>query len=271
MKIALLGYGKMGREVERIAIERGHTIAVRIDNENQWQTWLKNCQPNDSDNFSNFGNSEVFDDSQKVDVAIDFSTPQTAVQNIKRCFDLHIALVIGTTGWNANIAQLKERCLRENQALFHSSNFSIGVYLFIKAAKFLAEKMPQGYAPSITETHHIHKLDKPSGTALTLRTEAFGKATNTANAGSTDNNKGNIANNKTVNTTATIPPENVPIESIREGEINGIHTLKFISTEDEITITHKAHSRAGFALGAVKAAEFLTGKHGWFSMSDMFE
>jgi 4-hydroxy-tetrahydrodipicolinate reductase len=232
MNIALLGYGKMGHEVERVAIAQGHAIAVKIDNETDWQAWLKN-------------------DSPKADVAIDFSTPQTAVQNIERCFDLHIPAVVGTTGWNDYAARLKERCLRENRALFHSSNFSIGVYLFIKAAKFLAETMPSGYTPSISETHHIHKLDKPSGTALTLRTETFGRTTdNTTNA-------------------ADIAAANVPIESIRKGEINGIHTLKFASTEDEITLTHTAHSRAGFALGAVKAAEFLQGKQGWFTMNDM--
>ncbi|MDR0618839.1 MAG: 4-hydroxy-tetrahydrodipicolinate reductase [Bacteroidales bacterium] len=232
MNIALLGYGKMGREVERAAIAQGHTVTVKIDNENDWQAWLKNG-------------------SQKVDAAIDFSTPQTATVNIERCFDLHIPVVVGTTGWNTDIERLKERCLRENEALFHSSNFSIGVYLFIKTAKFLAKTMPSRYTPSISETHHIHKLDKPSGTALTLRAETFGKITD--------------------NTAANIAVENVPIESIREGEINGIHTLKFASTEDEITLTHTAYSRAGFALGAVKAAEFLQGKQGWFTMNDMLE
>jgi 4-hydroxy-tetrahydrodipicolinate reductase len=206
---------------------------IKIDNENDWQTWLENNLP-----------------AQQIDMAIDFSTPQTAIANIERCFDLRVPLVVGTTGWNVDVARLKERCVCENQALFHSSNFSIGVYLFIKAAKFLAEKIPQNYAPSISETHHIHKLDKPSGTALTLRAEAFGSTADTAN-------------------TTRIAVEDIPIKSIREGEINGIHTLTFASPEDEITLTHTAHSRTGFALGAVKAAEWLTGKQGWFSMNDM--
>ncbi|MDR2556482.1 MAG: 4-hydroxy-tetrahydrodipicolinate reductase [Bacteroidales bacterium] len=229
MKIALLGYGKMGHEVERVALTRNHTILFKIDNEDDWQAGLKA--------------------GLKVDAAIDFSTPSNVVSNIERCFDLHLPVVVGTTGWNADVARLKERCIKENLSLIHSSNFSIGVYLFIKAAKFLAEKMPPQYVPSITETHHIHKLDKPSGTALTLRAEAFGNtATNAAGA---------------------YTAEKVPVKSIREGEVNGIHSLRFVSDEDEIILQHTAYSRVGFALGAVKAAEWLAGRRGWFTMDDM--
>jgi 4-hydroxy-tetrahydrodipicolinate reductase len=235
MKIALLGYGKMGHEVERIATARNHTIVFKIDNENDWQAALQA--------------------GLQVDVAIDFSTPSTAVSNIERCFDLRVPVVVGTTGWDADAARLKERCIKENLSFFYSSNFSTGVYLFIKAAKFLAEKMPSQYTPSITEIHHIHKLDKPSGTAITLRSEAFGNGDVNADTATA-----------AVNNNAA---EKVPIESIREGEVNGTHFLKFVSAEDEIILQHTAHSRAGFALGAVKAAEWLVDKCGWFTMNDM--
>ncbi|MDR1973499.1 MAG: 4-hydroxy-tetrahydrodipicolinate reductase [Bacteroidales bacterium] len=216
MNIILIGYGKMGHEVEKVALAHNHKIVHKIDNDSDWKTLPTGDY-----------------------VAIDFSMPAVVVSNIERCFDKHISVVVGTTGWDADKARLQQRCLNENQALFHASNFSIGVYLFIRAAKFLAAQMPKQYSPSIAETHHIHKLDKPSGTALTLAKEVFGAA------------------------------DTVPIESIREGEVSGIHELKFMSPEDEIILKHTAYSRAGFAFGAVRAAEWLVGKNGWFGMDEM--
>ncbi|MDR1739678.1 MAG: 4-hydroxy-tetrahydrodipicolinate reductase, partial [Bacteroidales bacterium] len=175
LNIALLGYGKMGHIIESMAAKHGHKIACIIDNENDWHSTAESIW-------------------RKVDVAIEFSTPDTVVANIEKCFDINVPIVVGTTGWNAAAEQLRKRCEKENLSLFHSSNFSIGVYVFMQAARFLSEKIPSQYKPSISETHHIHKLDKPSGTALTLAHKAFDGGINSAG----------------------FTADTVPIESIRE-------------------------------------------------------
>ena len=202
MKIALIGYGKMGHMVETIAVERGHTVVARIDA---------------GDSFDLPGNA---------DVAIEFSTPATARENILRAWAQGVPVISGTTGWNAQELIEEDRRLHEKPMLVWKSNFSVGVNIFFDLNKFLAKALksqPQ-YTPSIKEIHHIHKLDKPSGTAKTLA-EQIGR--------------------------------DVPVESVREGEVPGTHEVKWDSGEDTIVITHIAKGRRGFALGAVLAAEEL--------------
>lgn len=208
MKIAIIGYGKMGHMVEQIAIARGHQIVCRIDQ--------------DSEGFD----SEAF---ASADVAIEFSTPASAKGNILRAWEHNVPVVCGTTGWDVEELRGKREELRTktgHEWLIWKSNFSIGVNVFFELNKQLATLLSAytQYTPSITEVHHIHKLDKPSGTAKTLAEGIMGE---------------------------------VPIESIREGEVAGIHTVVWDSPEDTITIQHSAKGRQGFALGAVMAAEGL--------------
>ncbi|MDR1725739.1 MAG: 4-hydroxy-tetrahydrodipicolinate reductase [Bacteroidales bacterium] len=220
MKILIIGYGKMGKMVEKIARKRGHTISFRIDNETDWN---------------------IMDMDFNFDVAIDFSMPSIVTANINKCFDLNLPVVVGTTGWDNDFEKIKAYCIQNNKSLFYSSNFSIGVFLFNKinsfAAKLLSPYMQ--YKPEIMEIHHLHKLDKPSGTAKYL-------AKNMEDYYS-----------------------DVEIKSVREGEIFGIHQIDYQSEVDVISLRHEAKSREGFALGAVVAAEFLQGKKGFFSMNDL--
>ena len=223
MKIALIGYGKMGKEIEKIAIARGHEIVSIIDIDNQ-------------QDFE----SEAF---KSADVAIEFTTPQTAADNILRAWKAGVPVVCGTTGWDVE-AMRREATRREGDGigLMWSSNYSIGVNILFALNKQLAKFMeayPE-YTPHMTEVHHIHKLDAPSGTAKTLQ-EAIGD----------DRLKIN------------------DIESIREGEVAGIHTVVWDSEIDTISISHSAKSRKGFALGAVIAAEWMKGKTGWHDFSEV--
>lgn len=220
MKIALIGYGKMGHIIESIAIERGHEIVCVID----------------KDNVEDF-NSAAF---ASADVAIEFTTPQTAEANVLRAWAVGVPVVSGTTGWNIEATRLE--AIRQKAGLMWSSNYSIGVNLLFALNKQLAKFMEAypNYTPHMTEVHHIHKLDAPSGTAKTLQ-EAIGE-------------------------------ERLPvadIESIREGEVPGIHTITWDSEVDTITISHSAKSRKGFALGAVIAAEWMRGKTGWHEFSEV--
>lgn len=228
MKIALIGYGKMGHIIESIALERGHDIVCIIDQ-------------NNLDEFE----SNAF---ASADVAIEFTTPHTAEQNILRAWSAGVPVVCGTTGWN--VESLKQQLLHNSIQLLHhttpslmwSSNYSIGVNILFALNQQLAKLMVSypDYTPHMTEVHHIHKLDAPSGTAKTLQ--------------------------------ETIGEERLPleeIESIREGEVPGIHTVKWDSEVDSITITHSAKSRKGFALGAVIAAEWMKGKTGWHEFSEV--
>jgi 4-hydroxy-tetrahydrodipicolinate reductase len=223
MKIALIGYGKMGHMIEAIAKERGHEIVSIIDQ-------------NNLDEFE----SNAF---ASADVAIEFTTPQTAANNILRSWKAGVPVVCGTTGWDVSEFRIKTYELRGNKiGLMWSSNYSIGVNILFALNKQLAKFMeayPE-YTPHMTEVHHIHKLDAPSGTAKTLQ-EAIG------------DNK--LPINK--------------IESIREGEVPGIHTVSWDSEIDTITISHSAKSRKGFALGAVIAAEWMKGKTGWHDFSEV--
>lgn len=228
MKIALIGYGKMGHIIESIALERGHDIVCIIDQ-------------NNLDEFE----SNAF---ASADVAIEFTTPHTAEQNILRAWKAGVPVVCGTTGWN--VEPLKQQLLHNSIQLLHhttpslmwSSNYSIGVNILFALNTQLARFMKSysEYTPHMTEVHHIHKLDAPSGTAKTLQ-EAIGEE--------------------------RLPLE--AIESIREGEVPGIHTVTWDSEVDSITITHSAKSRKGFALGAVIAAEWMKGKTGWHEFSEV--
>ena len=242
MKIILLGYGKMGHEVEKIALQRGHEILATIDNETEWESF-KNSEP------QNLRTSE----SQIV--AIEFSTPATAFENIKRCFDMNIPVVCGTTAWYDHFNEVKERCEKEKQALFYAPNFSIGMNIMFMLNQQLAKITEKyGYKLSLTETHHIHKLDKPSGTAVKLANDI-------------------VENNKNYNSwecdNEQCPDGVLPIEAIREGEYFGIHEVKAESSCDIISLRHEAFSREGFATGAVIAAEFIIGKNGLFTMNDL--
>ncbi|MBE6299376.1 MAG: 4-hydroxy-tetrahydrodipicolinate reductase [Bacteroidales bacterium] len=236
MKIALIGYGKMGKTIEQIAIARGHEIVARIDIDNQ-------------DDF----NSPEF---KSADVAIEFSQPQSAMNNYRRAFAAGVKVVSGTTGWLDNMPEVKEAC-ENGSTFFHSSNFSLGVNIFFAMNQYLAKIMNgfTNYEVSMEETHHIHKLDAPSGTAITLA------------EGIIDNITRKDAWVEGVEPKST----EIGITSIRRDEVPGIHTIKYESEVDTITITHDAKSRAGFALGAVVAAEFIKDKTGFITMQDMLK
>ena len=219
MKIALIGYGKMGHIIEEVTRERGHEIVCIID----------------KDNLQDF-DSEAF---ASADVAIEFTTPTTAEANVRRAWGKGKPVVCGTTGWDVG-SLCDEELKKKNAALVWSSNYSIGVNILFALNQRLAELITPDYTPSIVETHHIHKLDAPSGTAKTLAEQ--------------------------IEAVHGIRPE---IESIREGEVPGIHTICWDSEVDTLTLTHSAKSRKGFALGAVLAAEWIIGKTGFHTMQEV--
>lgn len=234
MKIALLGYGKMGKEIEQIAVNRGHEIILKVGKSN-------------ADTISP-------EELRKADVAIEFSTPHTVVKNIERCLDSGTPVVVGTTGWYEQFDAVKKNCMAKNGSLFYATNFSLGVNLFFKVNAYLAglmNKYPE-YEVSMEEIHHIHKLDKPSGTAITLAEQVI-KHIDRKTQWSIEDRK----------------PETLFIKDVREGEVPGTHIIKYSSDVDDIEIMHKAHNRKGFALGAVVAAEFIYNKKGIFTMQDI--
>lgn len=237
MKIALIGYGKMGKIIERIATARGHEIVSKIDVDNQ----------NDFE-------SAAF---ASADVAIEFTAPQVAIANYRRAWKAGVPVVSGTTGWTSQLPEIKQEIAKNGYTLFWCSNFSLGVNIFFELNQHLARIMNNfpNYNVSLTETHHIHKLDAPSGTAVTL---AEGILENIDRKESWILGNENAANE-------------LAIEAKREGEVAGIHTIKYESEADIIEITHNAKNREGFALGAVLAAEFTCGKKGFLSMSDMLK
>ena len=239
MKIVILGYGKMGHEVEQIALSRGHDVAYCIDTEEDWN---KNK-----------------DGIAGCDVVIEFSTPTTAIANIEKCFELNIPIVVGTTGWYSQLEEIKKRCENEGHTLFYAPNFSIGMNFVFKLNKEMAEfSQKYDYQLNITETHHIHKLDKPSGTAVRLAEDII-------------KNNGNY-DNWILKDDAECPSCNdkmLKISAIREGEVFGIHEIKALSGCDEITLRHEAFSRKGFATGAVIAAEFIKDKKGIYTMENI--
>ena len=255
MKIILLGYGKMGHEVEKIALQRRHEILAKIDNENDWNSFCNST-------------TQQLNNSATQTVAIEFSTPATAFDNIKRCFNMNIPVVCGTTAWYQHFDEIKERCEKENQALFYAPNFSIGMNIMFMLNQQLAKITEKyDYKLSLTETHHIHKLDKPSGTAVKLANDIVD---NNKNYDSWELAECSMKNEECLMKNEECSMKNaLPIEAIREGEYFGIHEVKAESSCDIISLRHEAFSREGFATGAVIAAEFLVGKKGLFTMNDL--
>ncbi|MDR0542171.1 MAG: 4-hydroxy-tetrahydrodipicolinate reductase [Dysgonamonadaceae bacterium] len=229
MKITLIGYGKMGREIEKAALQRGHEIGLIIDVDNQADF--------DSPKFLS-----------ATDVAIEFTRPESAYANYQKCFERHIPVAAGTTGWLEHLDDIKKACREQQQTFFYASNYSMGVNLFFALNRHLAKLMNRfpAYDVRMEEIHHIHKLDAPSGTAIALAED--------------------IA--------AHIDRENIDrlvIASKRQGEVPGIHEIFYESEADSISIRHEAKNRQGFALGAVLAAEFICGKTGFFTMDDLLK
>lgn len=251
MKIALIGYGKMGRMIEQIAKERGHEIVSIIDVDNQ--------QDFDSEAF------------KSADVAIEFTNPTAAYGNYLKAFKNNVKVVSGSTGWMKDHGDdVRQMCSEEGgQTLFWASNFSIGVAIFSAVNRYLAKIMNgfTQYDVRMEETHHIHKLDAPSGTAITLAEEIIDNMDR-----KTDWVKGvqRLADG-TVEGTNDVAADKLAIESIRRDEVPGIHSVIYDSDADSITITHDAHSRKGFALGAVLAAEYTKDHKGLLTISDMFK
>lgn len=229
MKIALLGYGKMGKVIERIALERGHEIVLKKDEFN------------------------TYDGLSTADVAIDFSVPTAAVDNISNCFHANIPVVSGTTGWLEHFDEIVALCNEKQGGFISSSNFSLGVNIFFELNEYLAKIMSQfdSYKVSMEEIHHTQKLDAPSGTAISLA-------------------KGVIENSNYANWTLEDAKQGeIHIEAKRIGDVPGTHTVTYDSIVDSIELKHTAHNREGFALGAVIAAEWLAGKTGIYSMKDV--
>lgn len=229
MKIALLGYGKMGKVIEKIALERGHEIVLRK------------------------GSSDSFEGITNADVAIDFSVPSSAVSHISECLNQNIPVISGTTGWLENFDEMVQLCQAKNGSFIYASNFSLGVNIFFELNNYLAKMMKnlKDYNVSMEEIHHTQKLDAPSGTAISLA-------------------NGIIENTDYVNWTLENPTANqIYIDAKRIENIPGTHSVFYDSKVDQIEIKHTAHSREGFALGSVIAAEWLIGKKGVFTMKDV--
>lgn len=250
MKIALIGYGKMGRMIEQIALSRGHKIVSIIDVDNQ--------QDFDSQAFAS------------ADVAIEFTSPTAAYGNYLRAFKHHVKVVSGSTGWMKDHGDdVRRMCEQEGQTLFWASNFSVGVAIFSAVNRYLAKIMngfPQ-YDVTIEETHHIHKLDAPSGTAITLAEEIVSELDRKDGwvKGAVTTPDGSVEGSR------DCPKDKLRVDAVRRGEVPGIHTVTYDSEADSITITHDAHSRKGFALGAVLAAEYTQGHEGLLTIGDMFK
>jgi len=235
MKIALLGYGRMGKAIEEIAIDRGHEIVARISPSHKT---LKDLS-----------------DLDRVDVAIDFSLPESAYENICFCLEQGIPVISGTTGWLERYEEVVKKCEEQNASFLYSSNFSLGVNLFFELNKKLAELIGpfDQYKVQMKEVHHLQKLDAPSGTAISLAEQLIDKK---------------LASNWTIDPKDQ-DLENLKIEVVREEGIPGTHEIKYDSEVDDIVIRHTAHNRKGFALGAVIASEWIQNKSGVFSMRDV--
>jgi 4-hydroxy-tetrahydrodipicolinate reductase len=235
MNIALIGYGKMGKAIEAIAVERGHTISLKVTSQNSNEFTIENLA--------------------HADVAIEFTNPESAIENLYKCFDANVPVVCGSTGWLSKVEDVKENCTSKNSSLLYASNFSVGVNIFFELNKKLAHLMSNqpAYKVSVEEIHHTQKKDAPSGTAITIADGILDNITQKT---------------KWVNE-ATDNQNELSIISKRIDPAPGTHTIKYSSAIDDIEITHTAHNRQGFALGAVLAAEFLLGKKGIFTMQDV--
>ena len=235
MKIALIGYGKMGKTIERIAQERGHVIVLRISSSNQ--------------------NDLIKENLIKADVAIEFTNPESAFENVQKSLQAGLPIVCGSTGWNDKLELARKTCIEHDAALLQSSNFSIGVNVFFEINALLAQMMnayPE-YEVSIEETHHTHKKDAPSGTAISIAERILE----------------NLNRKKIWVKTQPKEDNELSIIAHRIDEVPGTHSVKYSSAIDDIELIHTAHNRDGFALGAVVAAEFLAGKKGVFNMKDV--
>ena len=234
-KIALIGYGKMGKTIESIALQRGHTVDLKID----------------IDSLTDFTTANL----QQCDVAIEFTGPHCAKENILKCLNAGIPVVSGSTGWLADWEEVENCCKEKSGAFLYASNFSVGVNIFFELNKKLAQLMNghSDYSVTMEEIHHTQKKDAPSGTAITLAEQIMQEISA----------KKNWVNNATDN------PDELPIISKRENPAPGTHSIKYSSAIDDIEIIHTAHSRNGFALGAVLAAEYIHNKKGIFKMKDV--
>jgi 4-hydroxy-tetrahydrodipicolinate reductase len=235
MNIALIGYGKMGKEIESIAKSRGNSIGLIAD--------LHNIEKLSVSDFKG------------IDVAIEFTVPHATVNNVKKCFAAGVPVVVGTTGWYDQLQEVKDECAKNNGGLFYATNFSIGVNIFFRLNEYLASMMQTqtDYEVSMEEHHHIHKKDAPSGTAITIAEGIFQ----------------NYPRKKKYSIDKPFDPDQLHINVIREGEIPGTHIVKYHSAIDEIQLSHKAFNRKGFALGAVLAAEYMAGKKGVHGMKNL--
>lgn len=236
MKIALFGYGKMGKEIEKIAEERGHTITVRANRNTNYQ--------------------EI--DLDKIEMVIEFSTPESASGNIRFCLENELPIVVGTTGWYNDLPSLEALCKSKNGTFLHATNFSVGVNIFFAINSYLAKLMSDfpEYEAEMTEIHHTQKLDAPSGTGISLAEQIIANH-------EAYNKWGNVKKSE-IKDDATLS-----IESLRLPDVPGTHEVKYSSDIDTIEIKHTAHSRKGFALGSVIAAEWLADKKGVFTMKDV--
>lgn len=239
MNIALIGYGKMGKIIEGIAISRGHTIVGKSSS----------TEPIETLDFSD------------VEVAIEFTTPSFAVHHIEHCLEHSVPVVVGTTAWNEQLPYVETLVGQKDGALLHASNFSIGVNVFFDINKRLAKLMANysDYQPSLEETHHVHKLDAPSGTAVTLANDMMFENEHLRSWKLGEGEKPQTQDGQ------------LPVTSYRKPDVPGTHIVTYESPIDTIQISHTAHSREGFALGAVIAAEFLHGKKGVFTMQDVIK
>ena len=238
MNIALIGYGKMGKAIEEIAISRGHSVVVKFNSQNPLES------------------SQL----RTTDVAIEFSQPDLALKHIKLCADGQIPIVVGTTAWEEHLAEIINHIDKREASLIYSSNFSIGVNLFFEMNKHLARLMNDQteYEASITEIHHTHKIDAPSGTAVTLAKDLI-------------SNHPTYSSWKLTGQSENMEKSDLPISAIREENVPGTHLISYTSEIDTLTIEHQAHNRKGFALGAVIAAEFIHKKQGVYTMSDILK
>lgn len=235
MRIAIIGYGKMGHMIEEVALQRGHEVVLKIN--------IENTEDFNKENIS------------KADVAIEFTGPDTAYENVKKCLDFGVPVVSGSTGWNDKLEEIKKYTKEKKGSFLHTSNFSIGVNIFFEVNKALAKLMASHpeYDVTLKEIHHTAKLDSPSGTAVTLAQQVLANIPR----------KANWVNNPSEK------PEELSIISERTDPAPGTHFVKYTSEIDDIEIIHTAHSRKGFALGAVQAAEYIPGKVGVFSMQEV--
>jgi len=238
MNIALIGYGKMGKAIEEIAISRGHSVVVKFNSQNPLES------------------SQL----RTTDVAIEFSQPDLALKHIKLCADGQIPVVVGTTAWEEHLPEIINHIDKREASLIYSSNFSIGVNLFFEMNKHLARLMNDktDYVASITEIHHKQKIDAPSGTAVTLAKDLI-------------SNHPAYSSWKLTGQSENMEKTDLPISAIREENVPGTHLISYTSEIDTLTIEHQAHNRKGFALGAVIAAEFIHKKQGVYTMSDILK